>query len=161
MVVLLESLSWSLLHLIAQTDVSSKLSCFQVGCYCGDPSIVLFHHYFLSFCFVRLVLFVIATCTLTNRDLFWGASEKNSVAEECVAYTTGGGKLKEKRRGSCSWWILFSLCDKHQNIYADSFCLRLWFWFSYKYLETQRAKLCPPILLWKGLCDEIILAMLD
>lgn len=80
---------------MAQTEVSSKFSCFQVDCYCGDPPIVLFHHYFLFFCFVWLVLFVIATCALTNHNLFWGASEKHSVAEARIAYTTGGGKLKE------------------------------------------------------------------
>lgn len=42
-----------------------QLSCFQVGCYCGHPLRVMFHHTSFFFCFARLVLFVIATCTLT------------------------------------------------------------------------------------------------
>lgn len=99
--------------------------------------------YFLFFLFCK----VGAVCDRYlhfNLDLFWGASEKNSVAEARATYTTRHGKLKEKQWGNRSWWTLSSLCDRHKDIYADSFCLWLWFCFSYS---------SSPLLIFETLKD--------
>lgn len=107
----------------------------------------------------RLVLFVIATCILTL-TYFRGLLKKIMLLRAALLTLLEVGSSKRASEEtvlgeSFPRYVI----DRHQNVFADNFCLWLWFWFSYRYLEHQRAKLCPPILLSKRLCEEIVLAI--
>lgn len=110
----------------------------------------------------RLVLFVIATLTLTN---FWGLLKKNLLLRHAPLTLLGVGSSRRSSEETVLGepfprYVIDTRISTQTAFVCDyGFAFpTLAFWNIW---NTQRAKLCPPILLWKGLCKEIILAMVD